>query len=93
MGFRDFIVNIFFPASCAVCGSAVKTGGSVCRDCIDEFRREMFFRCPNCGNTADKCQCVTGSDTDFGRKTEIGGKRVLSLTFYLNSYRRGDGRV
>lgn len=53
----------------------------------------MFFRCPKCGNTADKCQCVTDSDPDFGRKTEIGGKRVLSLTFYLNSYRRGDGRV
>ena len=92
MSFLDFIINVLFPSSCAVCGRAVKTGVSVCGDCLAGFRREMFLRCPKCGNTADKCQCVTDSG-DLESKTEISGKRTLSLTFYLNSYKRGDDRV
>lgn len=93
MSLLDFIVNILFPPSCAVCGSAVKASGSVCEECLMKFRREMFFRCPKCGGTADKCQCVALGERSSGRITQIGGKSVLSLTFYLNSYKRDEGRV
>ncbi len=87
----NFILDLVFPPTCEVCGCAVGRGESICGECLMKFKKEMFYKCPSCGLTADRCTCGVSDKTVW--KTRIGGKSFLSLTFYLNIGNKGTDRV
>lgn len=94
MGVKRFfglILDLLFPPMCEVCSCSVGHGEKVCKNCIDKFRIEMFYHCPECGCTADKCTCEKLSDPVW--KTNIGGRNSFSLTFYLSVNDRDEGRI
>lgn len=90
-GILNFILDLVFPPVCEVCGCAAPHGESVCRECLTKFRKEMFYKCPSCGQTADKCTCGISDNTVW--KTRICGKSFLSLTFYLNISNKSSERL
>ncbi len=93
--FIKMISDIFFPSECHTCGRGIPSGRALCEACTSKFLREMFFRCPKCSLTADKCKCGTDRAKDFhsAAKTEIGNQKSFSLTFYLSKKDRTDDRI
>lgn len=74
------ITDLLFPPTCAFCGNRAEIYRTLCRDCYAEFVREKFEKCPICGKFVKECEC--GCDFLAHTKTEIDGRRFLTLTFY-----------
>lgn len=90
----DLILNILFPPACVICNRSLPSNTELCDDCKTKFKREMFYQCPRCEMTADKCTCSEQySELYKISKTEIAGKRSLSLTFYLSVGKRDEDRI
>ena len=88
MGFFAKVLDFLFPRSCEVCGGDAGEGQIICADCRRMFVRECFEHCLICGKTAQNCTC--GADFTEATKTELGGRRFFSLTFYKSEKDYGE---
>ncbi len=75
----SFILDLIAPPKCAVCSSLLEESGELCPTCLKYFTNAMNRRCPICLKTARSCICKPRNLFDT---TEIGEKKLLSLTFF-----------
>ncbi len=80
------IIDMLSPRACEICGANVKNS-HICADCRLRFAREAFKHCPQCGRTAQKCEC-SHSFTEI-TKISVGGRKFCALTFYKPENRFG----
>lgn len=84
----DTLLNLLFPMKCAVCGKPADESG-LCGDCREKYLRELFEKCPVCGNSPSDCICGAGFLEHTG--TSLGGTGYCALCWYRTD---GDeGRV
>lgn len=54
---KDFVLDIFFPNRCPLCGKVIKWNIECCEKCIDDLPDTGEELCYGCGNTKSHCQC------------------------------------
>lgn len=79
MGALDFFINLLFPPRCGICGKPSDAVG-LCEDCRSRYLRELFEKCPECGNFPSECVC--GADFLTHTRTVIGGWGYCALCWY-----------
>ncbi|MBO7405838.1 MAG: ComF family protein [Clostridia bacterium] len=81
------LLSLLFPRVCALCGSP-SPDGELCADCRRTYAAGTFLRCPNCGKTADRCQC--GADFAASQPARLADRAFLALNFYIPADRLGE---
>lgn len=57
---KDFVLDLFFPNRCPLCGNVIKWDIPYCEKCYDELPQTGSELCLGCGN--GRTQCVCGSE-------------------------------
>ena len=77
--FLSFILNLFFPPKCVICGELIADGGELCPDCLKLWDSARRQKCPVCQKTARACTCRPYS---LFKTDEVGERCLLALAFY-----------
>lgn len=76
-------LDLLCPAVCPFCGEAAGQRSELCAKCTSIYLSERKRRCPQCGQTVDRCAC--GCEFQRFSRTVIDGRTHLSLSFYMGS--------
>ncbi len=55
--FKDFIIDLFFPNRCPLCGRVIRWDFPYCEKCYDELPWTGKELCHGCGNDIVQCVC------------------------------------
>lgn len=50
------LLSLIFPTACVRCGK-ITNQGFLCRNCKEEYEKELSDGCLSCGNPHEKCRC------------------------------------